>query len=298
MNTIDHVPKYPIVPTASYCTATTSSGVVGPGSSPGVARLPVEVLDHICSQVCASDLVAVTRVSSCLQSIAIRILYRSIPELPPKRLTSCLKSLAKNTCLPPLVRSLKIDVTQSSPIQNFYKLLHTVLTRLTNLSFLSLEISRNTPIEPILHGCTFSLHHFSTSATCDSNLSQFLESQPSITELCLRGFSPNADTEFYLAPTALPRLSHFRAIHSVPSLVAKIITGRPLVAIFIPVYDGNLVDHLDALTLSSRPIQRLTLMSFDTNSPDLLLRQVALRLPQIEALHIVILMANYSVVRS
>ena len=50
---------------------------------------------------------------------------------------------------------------------------------------------------------------------------------------------------------------------------------------------------LDTLRLSKREIKRLTIMSLDTTPPTVLIPEVAVRAPNLEALHIVVLMARY-----
>jgi len=62
----------------------------------------------------------------------------------------------------------------------------------------------------------------------------------------------------------------------------------------MPLYADCVGRSLDVLKLASEPIERLNLISFDPNAPLHLLDEIANRLPDLEALHVVILLAQCS----
>ncbi|KAF8415758.1 hypothetical protein L210DRAFT_3555645 [Boletus edulis BED1] len=57
-------------------------------------------------------------------------------------------------------------------------------------------------------------------------------------------------------------------------------------------YPGDVTSSLDALLLSTRPLKRLTVMSFDIGSPAALITEISTRLPLLEALHAVVLVRH------
>jgi hypothetical protein len=80
-------------------------------------------------------------------------------------------------------------------------------------------------------------------------------------------------------------------------VLAEIISGRPLKSISMSLsLQSDAKDALDSLCLGSCPVKRLTLMSFVTMDPGILFREVAERIPELEALHL-ILMSLYTLVR-
>lgn len=271
--------------------------------------LPIEILDFVFRELSQKELLPVLSVNTAFHAVAVRPFYHTIAELKPSHSIACLHTLSRNAAFPPLVRSFEIDWQESLPTGNLYRLLHKVLKSLTEITSLLLELPRYQSPSWILQDCTFALKDFATSIHCQRPLAQFLDSQPNITELTLRGFQnnnnnhflasswePDDATKFSLLPASLPKLTHFRAIHAGPSIVAAVISGRPLEVVSIPLFQSLSSAALDALELSSRPIRRLSLMSFDPDAPDFLLPQVAKRLPDLEALHVVLLLTEYTTV--
>jgi len=276
-----------------------------------VSKLPVEILDHIFQSLTLPDLFQLLLVNSSLHFVALRILYRSISFLRPTQSIACMRCLCRNPILPALVRELEVVVPIRFPTGNVYRLLHMTLKNMTGLVSLSLSLSNHYYPAWILNDCTFSLKKFTTSIPCDASLSRFLDTQPHITDLSLRGFpkytystsqttlsssSSAFSNTFTLLPGSLPRLTHFHVIHAGPSILTSVSLGRPLQNVSIPLFADSAYESLDALGLASCTIRRLRIMSFDRHSPDYLLPQVAKRFPELEALDIVILMAQHTMV--
>ena len=62
----------------------------------------------------------------------------------------------------------------------------------------------------------------------------------------------------------------------------------------IPLFPSFATEALQALAMSTRPIRRLSVMSFDPSADESLLAVIAKEFPDLEALHIVILLTEYS----
>ncbi len=276
------------------------------------SRLPPELLSLIFSRVCRRDLALLTQASNAFYNIAIRLLYQDITlrSLPTHQWIRCLRTLTQNPSLPPLVRSLDVEWQPFQPTQNLYRLLHTVLKSLTSLNFLNLDFPTHQSPTWILDGCTFSLRHFTTSLHCKAPLARFLESQPGIVELTLRGFqnaksslnpfnilSPEMDieplsTDFELKHDSLPSLTLFNAVHAGPPIIRTVAHGRGVRTASVPLFPRCATGTLDALTLTSGSIRRLSLISFDPEAPSFLFAQLAERFPRLEALHVVLLLTQ------
>jgi hypothetical protein len=54
-------------------------------------------------------------------------------------------------------------------------------------------------------------------------------------------------------------------------------------------HPDDATQSLDALLLSARPLRRLTVLSFDFESPIALIAEISTRFPMLEALHAVVL---------
>jgi hypothetical protein len=145
---------------------------------------------------------------------------------------------------------------------------------------------------------------------CKPALAHFLDSQPSIIELSLRGYQHDDyhiipfleplfvhaydRANFSLAPSALPNLVHFRTVHGRPSVISAVVAGRPVEMASIPLFPSLATDALQALGLSTRPMKRLSVMSFDPAADVLLLAAIANVFPELEALHVVVLLTELS----
>ncbi|KAG5643847.1 hypothetical protein DXG03_009578 [Asterophora parasitica] len=282
-----------------------------------LSKLPVEVLDNVLQSLPRDELLPCLRVNSAFNTIASRVLYRTIDKLKPPSSILCLLELERNPRVRTLVRTLDLDWNgpeASIPTRNLYNLLHRVLLNLTGLLNLSLELPRTDGPCWILSGCTFALQVLSTSLPCDMTFAHFLDTQPSIRDLSLRGLNyhicealpfivPGFPTttfstqipDFPLAPTSLPRLTSLRSVHGGPSIIANVAQGRPVEVASLALFPTKSSQTLKALSLSKAPIRRLSLMSFDSLVPQHdLISEVSSLFPHLEALHLVILLAEYS----
>ena len=263
---------------------------------------PPEILDCVIQELEYNQLPPVMRVSHCLHSIASRILYRiiDIPEMTARRCIACLKVLCHNPAYAVLVRKLSIDWASHRVVANLFRLLRDTLTHLTSLRHLSIELSpqdNHYGLAWVLSGIRSKLKSLGTSIRCDAQLAEILESQPQLIELCLRGFQTKQP--FVLSNSAMPHLRSFRAVHAGPSVISAVVSGRPVEAVSLSMFLEDGIQPLDALRLSTAPIKRLTIMSLDSQlPPNILLPEVASRLPKLEALHIVVLMALFDNVSS
>ena len=261
---------------------------------------PVELLDLIFQELDLDQLPPLLRVSSFIHNIASRVLYRIIPELPIQRSITCLKSLSATPANALLVRRLSIDWSQHRVVSNLFRLLRDTLTHLANLRHLSIELSpqdNHYSLAWVLRGVRAPLRTLGTSIRCDAQLAEVLDEQRDLTELCLRGFPTKQS--FLVADDAMPRLRSFRAVHAGPSVIAAVVRGRPVEAVSLSMFTEDGCEPLDALVQSAAPVKRLTIMSLDrTLAPNVLLPEIARRLPSLEALHVVVLMALFDTVSS
>ncbi|KAI0739614.1 hypothetical protein C8Q80DRAFT_1111995 [Daedaleopsis nitida] len=262
---------------------------------------PVEILDYIFQEMEYTDLPPVLRVNHDFYTIAARILYRIIDLLPTTRVErsiACLKSLRNHPTNALLVRKLSIDWSNHRILANSFRLLRDTLTLLTNLRHLSIELSpkdNQFSLAWVLHGLRSRLKTLGTSIRCDPQLAEILETQPDLVELCLRGFPTKQP--FVILESAMPNLRSFRAVHAGPSVISAVVKGRPVEGVSLSMFVEDGVLPLESLTLSTRPIKRLTIMSLDSQlAPDKLLPEVACRHPHLEALHIVVLMACFDLI--
>ncbi len=258
---------------------------------------PVEILDCIFQELEYNQLPPVLRVNQYFNDVATRILYRiiDIPEMPVKRCIACLKVLRDNPSYAVLVRKLSIDWASHRVVANLFRLLRDVLAQLTKLCHLSIELSpqdNHYGLAWILQGLRSNLKTLGTSIRCDAQLAEILETQPNLIELCLRGFQTKQS--FVISESAMPILRSFRAVHAGPSVISAVVKGRPVEAVSLSMFLEDGFQPLDSLMLSTQPIKRLTIMSLDSQlAPNVLLPEVASRMPQLEALHIVVLMALF-----
>lgn len=147
---------------------------------------------------------------------------------------------------------------------------------------------------------------------CRRPLAHFLETQGSIEELTLRGYQTDAvmflpfidhvngplaipaDEVFVLSASALPQLHVFNAVHADASLIRAVVKGRPVSVVSVPLFPEMSVASLDALCASSVPLKRLSVISFDPTAPGFMFEALARRFVDLEALHLVMLMAEYN----
>lgn len=257
--------------------------------------LPVEILELTLRELEWKDIPPVLRTNSTFYGTALRVLYRSIPNLPVARSIACLKVLKRNATLATLVHDLSVDWSNYRVTANLLRLLRSVLQQLKHLHALSLELS---PIDNhgahawVFQDAPYTLHSFTTSSRCDDVLASILERQPYIRDLSLRGYQTNVP--FTLTPSALPRLESLRCTHAGARVVAEVIRGRPVWAVSISLYADEGFGALDTLLLAKSSLRRLTLMALDELSATSVLNEVAARVPQLESLHIVVLLSQYT----
>lgn len=273
--------------------------------------LPAEVLDNIIQFLTQSELVSLLRTNKSLYAISARRFYHSISIHCAWQSVAFFQTALNNPSIPPLVRSLDIDISDSYPLKSFYHLFHKVLQRLPALVTLLLDFPKSHSPLWIFHDCTFSLENFTTSMHCTLSLALFLDTQPNITHLTLRGFQNNnisilpflgavpvsVITEgqpFKLKPTSLPNLTHFNAIHAGSSVIQAVVEHRPVEVVSIPLFPLFSMDSLSALKYSSVPMKRLSLISFDPDAPKFLFQVLSDGFVHLEALHVVFLMTDYT----
>lgn len=272
--------------------------------------LPIEVVDNILQYLTQIELISLLSTNKFFYAISARRVYHTISIHSAFRSLIFFQTALNNPTIPPLVRSLDIDISSSNLLQAFYRLFQKVLQRLPSLVALFLDFPECHSTLWILHGCTFSLKTFTTSMHFNLPLAQFLDTQPSITELTLRGFqndsssilpllsSSDNDTtkeeSFKLEPTSLPKLTRFSVIHAGPAVIRAIVENRPVEVVSIPLFPFLSMDSLLALKYSSVPMRRLSLISFDPEAPKFLFQVLSEGFTQLEALHIVFLMTDYT----
>lgn len=283
--------------------------------------LPIEVINNVCQRLHICDLANLVRANSILNVVGTRQLYHTIGvEMHPVRLLQCMISLDRSADLPLLVRTFEVNLVNNLPTRTYYLLLERILKKMVSLTTLVVELPKHhsptwaLPMPPLSTASSksssriFRLHSFTTSMHCKSSLARFLDSQPEITELTLRGInsdlynlttlSPLAaflvpqPSQFILLPTSLPKLSHFNAVHAGPTVIRNIISSRPVTHMSIPILPSQTMDTLSALSSSSKPLMKLTVMSFDPTALQYLFPELSKRFMELESLNIVALMAE------
>lgn len=252
-----------------------------------------------------AHLPAVLRVNKLLYALGLRVLYRTITDLSSIRAVRFLRSLDRGSKINlgrkpcAYVHTLHLEFPLVRATSNLLRLCKRVLNSMTSLQDLSLEFSLHDNYYPIcwfLEGCTFQLRSLALSLRCDQQLANFLETQHDLRELCLRGFQTTSP--FVLTSSALPKLASFRAVHAGTPVLEAVIKDRTIDSVSLSLFTEDGFAPLDTLRLSKRDIKRLTIMSLDNTPPCTLITEVAERAPNLEALHIVVLMARFDKVRS
>lgn len=284
--------------------------------------LPTEILDTIFANLSKNHLESLLVANAFVSTVATRRLYHDVVLARPAAVVSFLRTILANPRLPPLVRSLDINMTKARdsedghakarPTGNFYVLLARALRATTSLTALALELPKAHAPLWIFAGCTFHLKQLTTSIYCRRPLARFLETQASLEELTLRGYQTDAvmflpfvdalaggppippEEIFALAPEALPRLRAFNAVHADAALIRAVVQGRPVRVVSVPLFPEMSLASLDALRAGTAPLLRLSVISFDPTAPGFLFEALAARFQELEALHLVMLMAEYS----
>ncbi|KAL1742955.1 hypothetical protein HDZ31DRAFT_42045 [Schizophyllum fasciatum] len=256
--------------------------------------LPSEIVDQILYALPTNDLFHVALVNSQLGAPASRVLYRDIDEPTPRASIRCLHTLASSSHLALLVRSLCIDWASfdraACVTANAYRLLRRALSRTTRLVRLALELPPAQDPVWVLFEATFQLRAFESTFAPGHALAAFLTSQPYITELGIR----TRGASLPLPAFALPRLTHLRAAHAAPGLLADVIAGRPVSAVSLPLYAGQAASAaLEAISLSAARIMKFTAVAFDARPPQDMLGDIAARAPHLRALHLIAFLGQY-----
>jgi F-box domain len=199
--------------------------------------IPIDVLREILEHVCKADLATLCRVNKIFCSCSQDVLYREIYD-GDKRV---IQTLAKSTDLARRVRSFK---TTYSPPE--------LATAFRNMSSLrSLDLDRIGDDASILDGCTFKLDSLTCCFLCSESLQEFLNNQPSLTEIAIwRHYKPLPSFD----ERCLPNLTRVKAS---PSWLRIFIPGRPVRE--VSVLSSSDIDFTDwsFFTLSTTPIQKL-----------------------------------------
>ncbi|TFY61891.1 hypothetical protein EVG20_g6887 [Dentipellis fragilis] len=278
----------------------------------GALPLPVEIINEIFQYLPSySDFPSLLLANTRIHEIARRQLYSHIDDVHGAQAIRLLASLIKYDRpksnissssllrhLPSrheLVRGLGFDFGNNRLSVNALVLIHNALRRLPHLTALTLEFS-STDNRRLLSwifplDAPFKLKSFITSVRYEPRLARFLESQPELLDLSLRGLQ--SITPFTLKRDALPRLQTFRSVHAGPTVIAEIVANRPVQGVSLSLYSDHDFCALSMLALSSATVKRLTILILDYAAPSELLPQVAAHLPDLEALHIVALVAQY-----
>jgi F-box domain len=199
--------------------------------------IPVDVLREILEHVRKSDLATLCRVNktfySCWQNVLYRKIYRRDKRVIP--------TLARSIDLARRVRSFETCFRCEE--------LATALQNMTSLR--SLDLAGIGDDASILDGCTFKLYSFTCSFPCSESLQNFLNSQPSLTDITFFGdYEP-------LPPFGENCLPNLTRVSAVPYVLGVLIPGRPVRE--VSVLSSLYIDTTDwsFFTLSTTPIQKL-----------------------------------------
>lgn len=205
-------------------------------------RLPIELLDVICSHLSPSDLAALSRTSSHFCPIAQRILYRHLNLSSANDNLSVVVTLSNKPWIARVVRTLSITVEPTVHLfRLFYIALSDALSAMSDLTSLHISLDAHLDLSwvltPRIRTIIYPrLHSFTSSFPFDAHVTRFLERTPALERLEL-------DTAPVSGTAVLPQLSHAaipRLVHFMGSCqaVKVIVPGRPLESIHI--HDGDL----------------------------------------------------------
>ncbi|KAL0949569.1 hypothetical protein HGRIS_009618 [Hohenbuehelia grisea] len=246
--------------------------------------IPTELIDAVAAYLNPNDLVALAQTAHVFFPIAQRLLYRHLTISPCARNLSVVATLARRPDLAHFVRSFAIYLDADvAPLRAFYRRLATALSHMSELT--SLQLYTDPSASWVLaHSCQTQfprLQHFACSFQIDTNVAQFLEKTPALTELEL-DFVPDThvSTPFALIPTSIPLLDHFVG----PAHAASVIVpGRPVNSV-----------HLTSGDLTAETVQSLALATADvsllcastSSQPVPLLESVSSKLPRLAYLRL------------
>jgi hypothetical protein len=205
--------------------------------------ISLDVLLEILKHVRKADLTTLCRVDKICCSYSRDILYRNIWGED-----EVIQTLAQST---DLARRVHYFGASSK---------HTALaTALRNMSSLRNLVLGPISDESILDGCTFKLDSFSTYFPNSESLQNFLNSQPSLTNLTIwRDYEP-------LPPLDVRCLPNLTRVRARPSWLGILIPGRPVREVGVFSLNIDSID-LSFFTLSTTPIQKLSI-DFDMLYP-------------------------------
>ena len=204
--------------------------------------IPIEVLRMILEHVGKADLVTLCQVNKICCSCSQDVLYRHIHTDS----ILIIRTLAHSTDLARRVRSFECPRLDSTS---------ELATALKNMSLLR-TLSLGSLVygnASFLDGCTFKLDSFKSISFYDESLRNFLNTQPSLTDIQFI-WTFNNSVEF--EDSCLPNLTQVTAY---PSWLRIIIPGRPVrsVTVFRSHHTNDC--ELSFFTLSTAPIQKLTI---------------------------------------
>jgi F-box domain len=197
--------------------------------------IPIDVLREILEHVHYDDLPTLCRVNKICCSCSQDVLYRGIGDGNEH----VIQTLAQSTDLARRVRWFATYCECPGPE------LAIALRNMSSLRSLHLNGIRDAST---LDGCTFKLDSFSCSLPYSESLQQFLNSQPSITEIT---FDEDYDSFLPFDENCLPNLTRVMAV---PSWLGKLIPGRPVREVYMSYTDST---DWSFSTLSTTPIQKL-----------------------------------------
>jgi F-box domain len=195
--------------------------------------VPIDILREILEHVHEADLPTLCRVNKIFCSYSRDVLYREIKYGD----VDVIQTLAQSTDLARRVRSFSTPC--SSPE------LATALQNMSSLRSLSLASIED---DSILDGCTFKLDKFFCNFPNSKSLQQFINNQPSLTHVSFHGNYKPIDER------CLPNLTW---VTGYPSLLRKLVPGRPVRDVTILYSPGEGSFDFSVFTLSAAPIQQL-----------------------------------------
>jgi hypothetical protein len=200
-----------------------------------MSAIPVDVLREILEYVRKTDLVTLCRVNKVCCSCSQDVLYRKIGGD-----ARVIQTLAQSTDLARRVRRFSISWAPPE-----------LATALRNMSSLRKLYFNNIRDASILDGCTFKLDSFACSLPYSESLQQFLNGQPSLTDIIL---FKDYESLLPFDERCLPNLTRVRAD---PSWLRKLIPGRPVSEVEMRL--ASSIDSIDYFTLSTTPILKLSI---------------------------------------
>jgi hypothetical protein len=199
-----------------------------------MSSIPIDILREILEHVRKADLPTLCRVNKIFCCYSRDVLYREIKYGD----VHVIQTLAQSTDLARRVRWFSTSC--------FSQELATALRNMSSLRGLSFESVEDDCT--ILDGCTFKLDKFFGNFSNSKPFQQFINSQPSLTHVVFFGNYEPIDER------CLPNLIR---VTGSPSLLRKLVPGRPVrdVTIIHPSGQGSF--DFSLFTLSAAPIQQL-----------------------------------------